>query len=160
MTQVRPAKLEDAEAIAQMIRAAWADKVAADSSGHQETPEKVRADLEKGCGWVVEKGGQIIATVRLVPHPTEQGVGEIKKLGVLPEHRNQGWGPKLMNVLEEKAPGLGLGELRLAVRHDQYRLVEWYGSLGYVLNPQLVYSAANPLTPPPFVLHKYLEVHP
>ncbi|HEU4740180.1 MAG TPA: GNAT family N-acetyltransferase [Meiothermus sp.] len=160
MTQIRMAQLEDAQAIAQMIRIAWAGKVAPDSSGHYETADKVRADLEKGYGWVVEQDGKIIATVRLVPHPSERGVGEIKKLGVLAEHRKQGWGPKLMEVLEEKAQALGLEELRLAVRHDQYRLVEWYGSLGYTLNPQLVYSAANPLTPPPFVLHKNLEVHP
>lgn len=160
MAHIRLAQREDASAIAQMIRTAWAGKVAPDSSGHQETAEKVRADLEKGYGWVVEWDGKIIATVRLVPHPFERGVGEIKKLGVLAEHRKQGWGPKLIGVLEEKAQALGLNELRLAVRHDQYRLVEWYSSLGYTLNPRLVYSAANPLTPPPFVLHKNLEVHP
>ena len=110
--------------------------------------------------WVVERVGLIIGTVRLVPLPFDRGVGEIKMLGVLAEHRKQGWGPKLIGVLEEKAQALGLNELRLAVRHDQYRLVEWYSSLGYTLNPRLVYSAANPLTPPPFVLHKNLEVHP
>lgn len=157
---IRPATLDDAEAIAQMVRQAWAGRVAPDSSGHRESAEKVRLDLQKGFGWVVVDDEQIVASVRLLPHPSEAGVGEIKKLGVLPEYRKRGWGPKLMEVLEEKARALGLVELRLAVRHDQYRLVEWYGSLGYVLNPSLVYSAANPLTPPPYVLHKYLEVHP
>lgn len=160
MLVIRPATLDDAEAIAQMVRRAWAGRVAPDSSGHRETAGKVRLDLQKGFGWVVVKGEQIVASVRLLPHPSEAGVGEIKKLGVLPEYRKQGWGPKLMEVLEHEARGRGFVELRLAVRHDQYRLVEWYGSLGYVLDASLVYSAANPLTPAPFVLHKYLEVHP
>ncbi len=158
MAQIRPARLEDAEAIAQVIRWAWAGKVAEGSSGHQETPEKVRADLEKGYGWVVEQNGKIVATVRLVPHPVERGVGEIKKLGVLPEHRKQGWGPKLMGVLEEKARALGIKELRLAVRHDQPRLVEWYAQFGFVHDPHLRYSSPNPLTPLPFVMRKTMEV--
>jgi len=50
VAHIRLAQLEDASAIAQMIRTAWAGKVAPDSSGHQETAEKVRADLEKGYG--------------------------------------------------------------------------------------------------------------
>jgi ribosomal protein S18 acetylase RimI-like enzyme len=160
MLVIRPATLDDAEAIAQMVRRAWAGRVAPDSSGHRETAGKVRLDLQKGSGWVVVDGEKVVASVRLLPHPSEAGVGEVRKLGVLPEYRKQGWGSKLVGVLEERARALGLKELRLAVRHDQYRLVEWYGSLGYVLDPSLVYSAANPLTPPPFVLHKYLEVHP
>lgn len=157
---IRPATLDDAAAIAQVVRQAWASRVAPDSSGHRESAETVRLDLQRGFGWVVVDGGRVVASVRLVPHPSEAGVGEIKKLGVLPEYRKRGWGPKLMERVEREAKALGLGELRLAVRHDQYRLVEWYGSLGYVLEPSLVYSAANPLTPPPFVLRKYLEVHP
>jgi len=152
------ATVDDCAAIAQMVRAAWAGKVAKNSSGHQETTEKVRKDLEQGFGWVVEENGQIVGSVRLVSHPLEVGVYEIKKLGVLPQYRKRGLAHQLMDMLLKKASQLHAKELRLAVRHDQYRLVEWYQQFGFQHSPKLVYSAANPNTPPPFVLAKKLEV--
>lgn len=156
--QIRSATLQDTEAIAAMIRAAWTGKVAPNSSGHKETAEKVQADLHKGYGWVVEEDGQIIATVRMTPHPTEVAVWEMKKLGVLPEFRKHGLGPKLVQVVFDKATDLGIGELRLAVRFDQYRLVEWYNQFGFVHDPLLKYSSPNPSNPPEFVMCKKLEV--
>lgn len=151
---VRRAAVEDALAIAGLIRQAWASRVAADSSGHRETADKVRADLEKGLGWVALEGEKIVATVRMTPHPAQAGVCEIKKLAVLPEYRKQGIGPRLLELLEREAKAQGIREIRLGVRHDQPRLVEWYASLGYVHDPALGYSSPNPLTPPPFVLYK------
>lgn len=156
--QIRPASLQDAEPIAAMIRAAWAGKVAPNSSGHKETAEKVEADLKKGLGWVVEDQGQIIATVRMTPHPIEPEIWEMKKLGVLPEFRKSGLGPKLVQIVLDKAHELGVGELRLAVRFDQYRLVEWYSQFGFVHDPDLKYSSSNPNNPPEFVLTKRIEV--
>lgn len=150
---MRPA---DAEAVARMVRRAWAGRVAPDSSGHLETAEKVLADLEHGRGFVAEAGGEVVASVRWVPHPGEEGVCEVHKLGVLPGYRKLGLGPKLLGLLEEDAARHGVREVRLAVRHDQYRLVEWYSAQGYVLDASLVYSSANPRTPPPFVLRKRL----
>lgn len=157
---IRPATTEDAEAIAQMIRLAWAGKVAPDSSGHQESPEKVRADLERGHAWVAEAGGKIVGTVRLVrhPHPLERGVWEVKKLGVLPEYRKLGLAHQLMDTLARKAFEVHAKELRLAVRHDQPRLLKWYTQFGFAYDATLQYSAANPNTPPPLVMSKKLEV--
>lgn len=156
--QIRPATFQDAEPIAAMIRAAWAGKVAANSSGHKESAEKVEADLSKGLGWVVEHQRQIIATVRITPHPFEADIWEMKKLGVLPEFRKSGLGPKLVQVVLDKASELGLKELRLAVRFDQYRLVEWYSQFGFVHDPALKYSTPNPSNPPEFVMCKKIEV--
>lgn len=156
--EIRPAQPEDAEAIAGLVRQAWAGKVAANSSGHQETPEKVRLDLQKGFAWVALEGEKVVGSVRLVRHPHEIGVWEIKKLGVLGEYRGQGLAHQLMEALFHKAFDVGAKELRLAVRHDQQRLVEWYGQFGFQLEPHLGYSAANPNTPAPFVLAKKLEV--
>jgi predicted N-acetyltransferase YhbS len=156
--QTRPATLQDAQAIAAMIRSAWAGKVAANSSGHKETAEKVAADLHKGLGWVVEQDGQMIATVRMTPHPREAGIWEMKKLGVLPGYRKHGLGPKLVQIVLDKASELGLKELRLAVRFDQYRLVEWYSQFGFVYDPALKYSTPNPNNPPEFVMYKKMEI--
>lgn len=158
--RIRPATPADAAVIALVVRQAWADRVARDSSGHKESPEQVRADLERGYGWVAEEGGEIVGTVRLVrhPHPLEWGVWEVKKLGVLPQYRKLGVAHQLMDVLARKAFEIHAKELRLAVRHDQPKLLKWYTQFGFAYDATLQYSAANPHTPPPFVMSKKLEV--
>ncbi|WP_299432894.1 GNAT family N-acetyltransferase [uncultured Meiothermus sp.] len=158
--QIRPATAADAETMAQMVRSAWAGKVAPDSSGHQESPEKVRADLERGYGWVAVEAGQVVGTVRLVRHPglPEHRIWEVKKLGVLPEYRKQGVAHRLMDAVARQALEVRARELRLAVRHDQPKLLKWYSQFGFAYDPSLQYSSANPNTPPPFVMSKKLEV--
>ena len=158
LVQIRPATLEDAEPIAQLVRQVWAGRVAANSSGHQETAAKVELDLQKGFGWVALEGESVVGSVRLMRHPHEIGVYEIKKLGVLSEYRKLGLAHQLMDTLFKKAFQVRAKELRLAVRYDQPRLVEWYQQFGFQHEPNLVYSAANPSTPPPFVMVKKLEV--
>lgn len=153
---LRLATLADAPAIAEMVLKAWAGKVAANSSGHQETPEKVVADLNNGRGFVFEDKGLIVASVRWVHHPTEAGACEVHKLGVLPEYRKLGLGAKLLEVLEADAKAHRIRQARLAVRFDQPRLVEWYTEQGYMLDASLVYSSPNPKSPPPYVLRKDL----
>jgi predicted N-acetyltransferase YhbS len=158
MVEIRLATSTDAEAIAQVVRSAWAGKVAADSSGHQETVEKVENDLGRGYAWLAEEEGRPVGTVRLTRHPHEIGVWEIKKLGVQAEYRKTGLGQQLMEAVLAKAMAMGAKEVRLAVRHDQPRLLEWYAQFGFVHDPKLRYSSPNPLTPLPFVMRKTLEV--
>lgn len=158
--QIRLATPADAEAIARLVRQAWADRVAPDSSGHQETAERVRADLERGYAWVALDGEEVVGTVRLVRHPDprERRIWEVRKLGVLPEYRKQGVAHRLMEVLARQAFEARARELRLAVRHDQPKLLKWYTQFGFVYDPGLRYSTPNPNTPPPFVMSKKLEV--
>lgn len=158
--QIRPATPADAEAVAQVVRRAWADRVAPDSTGHRESPEQVRADLERGYAWVALDGEAVVGTVRLVrhPHPLERGVWEVKKLGVLPEYRQQGVAHQLMDALLRQAFEVRARELRLAVRHDQPKLLKWYTQFGFSYDPSLRYSTPNPKTPAPFVMSKKLEV--
>lgn len=157
---IRLATTADAAAVAQVVRQAWADRVAPDSSGHQESPERVRADLERGYGWVALDGEAVVGTVRLVRHPDPLlcGVWEVRKLGVLPEYRQQGVAHRLMEALLRQAFELRVKELRLAVRHDQPKLLKWYTQFGFTYDPSLRYSTPNPQTPPPFVMSKKLEV--
>jgi predicted N-acetyltransferase YhbS len=160
LVQIRLATPADAEAVAQVVRRAWADRVAPDSSGHQESPAQVRADLERGHAWVALDGEAVVGTVRLVrhPHPLERGVWEVKKLGVLPEYRQQGVAHRLMEAVFRQAFELRARELRLAVRHDQPKLLKWYTQFGFSYDPSLRYSTPNPKTPAPFVMSKKLEV--
>lgn len=154
--RLRLATPADAESIAQVVRRAWADRVAPDSSGHRESPEQVRADLERGYGWVALDGAEVVGTVRLVRHPDPRlrGVWEVRKLGVLPEYRQQGVAHRLMEALLRQAFELRARELRLAVRHDQPKLLKWYTQFGFTYDPSLRYSTPNP----PFVMTKKLEV--
>lgn len=159
--QIRAATPADAPTIAGMIRAAWAGKVAENSSGHAETPEKVESDLKNGFGWVALDGEQLVGSVRLVRHPKVlefPGVFEVKKLGVLGEYRGLGVSHLLMEALLKKADQVLAKELRLAVRSDQPRLLEFYAQFGFVRDEAVSYSAANPNTPPPFVMVRRLEV--
>lgn len=158
--RIRPVTPADAAVVALVVRQAWADRVARDSSGHHESPEQVRADLELGYGWVALDGEAVVGTVRLVrhPHPLERGVWEVRKLGVLPEYRRQGVAHRLMEALLRQAFELRARELRLAVRHDQPKLLKWYTQFGFTYDPSLRYSTPNPQTPPPFVMSKKLEV--
>ncbi|MCX7602011.1 MAG: GNAT family N-acetyltransferase [Meiothermus sp.] len=160
LVQIRRATPADAEAIARMVRQAWADRVAPDSSGHQETAERVQADLGRGYAWVALDGEAVVGTVRLVRHPDpqERGVWEVKKLGVLPQYRRQGVAHRLMEAVGRQAFEVRARELRLAVRYDQPRLLEWYTQFGFVHDPSLRYSSPNPSTPPPFVMRRALEV--
>ncbi|GEM83274.1 GNAT family N-acetyltransferase [Meiothermus hypogaeus] len=158
--QIRLANPADAEAVAQLVRRAWADRVAPDSSGHQETAERVQADMARGYAWVALSGTEVVGTVRLVRHPDprERGVWEVRKLGVLPEYRKQGVAHRLMEVLARRAFEVRARELRLAVRHDQPKLLKWYTQFGFTYDPGLRYSTPNPNTPPPFVMVRRLEV--
>lgn len=158
---IRPATLNDCETIAALVRSAWAGKVAPNSSGHFFTSERAQTELSSGYGWLALENEKAIGTVLLVRHPKPQlnpGVWEVKKLGVLPEYRKSGIAHLLLDSLLKKADQLLAKEIRLAVRSDQPRLVEWYQQFGFVVDPTLEYSAANPNTPPPFVMVKYLEV--
>lgn len=155
---LRPALPDQADLLAQLVRQCWQGRVHPDSSGHSESAQRVLADLERGWGLVLWADDQPVGSVRWVPHPTEPGVVEVKKLAVLATWRGQGLGQVLMRAVEQRACLQGQGEMRLAVRHDQPRLLDWYAQLGFQHQPSLLYSAANPHSPPPFVMHKILEV--
>ena len=159
--QIRSATAADAQIVAMMVREAWAGKVAENSSGHAETPEKVEQDLKHGFGWVALDGERVVASVRLVRHPKVleyPGVFEVKKLGVLPEYRKFGISQLLMEALLKKADQVLAKEIRLAVRPDQPKLLEFYTQFGFAHDPNLEYSSPNPETAPPFVMVKKLEV--
>ncbi len=150
---LRDARPEDAELLAHLTREAWAGKVAPDSSGHRETPERVRADLASGGGLVMELGGEPVGSVRWRALPE---AWEVMRLGLLPAYRGRGLSTWLMNELTYRALTGGAPELRLAVRTDQPRLAEYYEGLGFAADPGLEYSRANPDNPPPVVMRKRL----
>jgi hypothetical protein len=51
----------------------------------------------------------------------------------------------------------GIRELRLAVRNDQPKLIDFYTAFEFALAVELEYTHANPLEPAPFVMRRLLR---
>ena len=153
---LRDATPDDATLVARLTREAWAGIVAPDSTGHREDEARVLRDLETGGGLIMEIDGEPVGSVRWHALPDE-GAWEVKRLGLLPAHRGRGLSTWLMNEVTNRAAASGVEDLRVAVRTDQPALVRYYERMGYVLEPDLEYSGANPDNPPPVVLRRLLS---
>ena len=81
---------------------------------------------------------------------------ELKRIGVLAEYRGRGIAQKLTIQAVQIAQQAGVTDLRLAVRVDQPQLVKAYELVGFRVDETLIYSHANPLSPPPVVMRLYL----
>lgn len=153
---VREATLDDAQLIADLTRAAWAEKVAVTSSGHRETAVRALQDLQNGGGFILLKDDVPIGSVRWVPVESEPDVWEIMRMGVSPAHRGAHLSQHLLEAVIHRALASDVTELRLGVRADQERLLDLYAAYGFELAPELEYSHANPLEPSPTVMRRML----
>ncbi len=154
---LRDATSQDAELIAALTRAAWVGKPA-NSSAHQETAEVVLKSLKDGEIIIMELGGKPIGAVRIYPvfdHGFPVAL-EMARLAVLPEYRGRGLSTWLTNEVMIRATQRGIEELRLAVRTDEPGLVKFYERIGFFTDSSITYSHANPNSPKPITMRKYL----
>lgn len=140
---IREASPDDAELIADLTCNAWAGKVAAGSSGHHETGARVLDDLRLGGGFILLVDNVAAGSVRWLPMDTEHDVWEIVRMGVTQAFRGQSLSQHLLEAVIHQALGCDVTELRLAVRTDQQRLIDFYAALGFELAPELEYSRDN-----------------
>jgi ribosomal protein S18 acetylase RimI-like enzyme len=154
---VREATADDAQLIADLTRAAWAGKVSVTSSGHRETAVKVADHLRDGGGFILLDGDKPIGSVRWLPRDAEPDVWEILRMGVLPEYRGTNLSQYLLEAVIHHALAAGIEELRLAVRSDQPKLIDFYTAYEFELAAELEYSHANPLEPAPLVMRRLLR---
>jgi ribosomal protein S18 acetylase RimI-like enzyme len=152
-TKVRAAAPEDAALVLQITLTAWQGKVHPSSSVFRETVSDVAQQLVEGGGCILYIAEAPVGSVRFSPVP---GAWEVRRMGVLPEHRGQGLALAMMNSVVAEAVRRSVSELRLAVRHDQPRLVEFYAGMGFVPAPEIEYAHANPASPPPTVMRRAL----
>ncbi len=115
--------------------------------GASEMPAAVLKDLARGVRvWVARRvdapavapvagqagvrgsHGESAGVVRALP--AEPGTWEVKRLGVLPEHRRQGVATRLLRAVEEAAAQAGVGRLRLFCVVERH-LPPFYARLGY-----------------------------
>jgi GNAT superfamily N-acetyltransferase len=61
----------------------------------------------------------------------EPGIGEIKRMYVVPEHQGQGVGRMLLKALEAEARNMGFERLRLDTGNRQTAAIALYRSAGY-----------------------------
>ena len=154
---VRAANDEDAQLIASLTRACWSGKVAVTSSGHRETAVRVLEDLRRGGGFVLLVHGEPVGSVRYSPLDHEPDVWEISRMGVLPRCRGSNLSQHLLEAVIHHAQDSGAEELRLAVRSDQPKLIDFYSAFEFELAEELEYSHANTVEPPPLVMRRLLR---
>lgn len=154
---VRAANDEDAQLIASLTRACWSGKVAVTSSGHRETAVRVMEDLRRGGGFVLLQNGEPVGSVRYGPLDHEPDIWEISRMGVLPRCRGSNLSQHLLEAVIHHAQDSGAEELRLAVRSDQPKLIDFYSAFEFELAEELEYSHANPVEPPPLVMRRLLR---
>jgi ribosomal protein S18 acetylase RimI-like enzyme len=153
---VREAHTDDAQLIAKLTRAAWASRVAVTSSGHRETAVRVLQDLQQGGGYILMLDDEPVGSVRWVPVDSELHIWEIVRMGVLPAYRGERLSQHLLEAVIHRALASDINELRLAVRNDQAKLLDLYAAFGFEIAPELEYTRANPVEPPPTVMRRLL----
>jgi len=154
---VREATAEDASLIAELTRAAWAGKVHVTSGGHRETAVCVADHLRDGGGFILLVDGQAVGSLRWLPLDAEPDVWEILRVGVLPAFRGTNLSQHLLEAVIHHALETGIEELRLAVRNDQPKLIDFYTAFEFTLAEELEYTHANPLEPAPLVMRRMLR---
>jgi predicted N-acetyltransferase YhbS len=128
---IRPAALDDAEQIASVLRASFAEFNGVfdpPSGALAETRESIERKLSESSAFVAEISGAIIGCVFCRPE------GEdfyLYRLAVLPEHRGSGAGRTLVRTVEEEAATRGFGVVRLGTRLAVPKNVGYYQALGY-----------------------------
>lgn len=78
---------------------------------------------------VMDRNGQVIASVGLQPH--EPGICELRKMYVLPAHRGHGIGRDLLSHAIRKARELGFKEIRLETATVLKEAVIMYERAGF-----------------------------
>jgi GNAT superfamily N-acetyltransferase len=154
---VREATNDDARLIAELTRSAWAGKVNVTSSGHRETAVLVAQHLRDGGGFVLLIDEVPVGSVRWLPLDAEPDVWEIVRMGVIAERRGSNLSQHLLEAVIHHGLTCGVEELRLAVRSDQPKLIDFYAAFEFELAEELEYSHANPMEPPPLVMRRLLR---
>lgn len=151
---LRAATPEDAALIGRLTREAWTGRVSANSSAYRESDADIAQQITEGGGFILCLEDTPIGSARYSP---VDGAWEVRRVGVLPPYRGKGYSLLLMEAVTALARERDIAELRLAVRHDQPRLIAFYGEMGYELAPDTEYQHPNPLAPqPPTVMRRSL----
>lgn len=153
---IREASLDDAPLLAHLTRASWAEKVAPESAGHLEDSDKVAHELSQGGGFILLVDEEPAGSVRWLPIDADGQTWEMRRMGILPAFRGSALSQHLLEAVIHHAQAAGIQELRLGIRADQARLVDFYLAYAFELAPELDYTQVNPTEEVPLVLRRFL----
>ncbi|MVA76352.1 tRNA (adenosine(37)-N6)-threonylcarbamoyltransferase complex ATPase subunit type 1 TsaE [Auraticoccus sp. F435] len=122
---------EDAEAIVEVIRAAFAARPPVDppSTADRETAETVRETLRRGSGVTAWVGERLAGVILLVPRP--DGVATLQRVSVHPDFQRLGLAGEMVAAAHRLAAELGCREVELLAREEFPALVDWWLRRGY-----------------------------
>lgn len=98
-----------------------------------------RSRVEGRECWLLERHGELLATVTFSPHHQtagcpwfdRPGVASFGQLAVDPAFQRYGLGGRLLDLVEARAAATGASDLALATAEQASDLIAWYARRGY-----------------------------
>jgi ribosomal protein S18 acetylase RimI-like enzyme len=131
ISSIRPAEVNDAGAIADLVRLAFSAQprpTNPPSSALRETAATIAEHLARGGGAVLESNGAIVGVVLW---NEEDGALYISRLSIHPARRRQGLARMLMDETEREARRRGLPRMTLGVRLELEENRQFFKSCGF-----------------------------
>jgi len=100
-----------------------------------QTLQELWAHPERGCLWLIKKEQAVAGYIYLAFYFSIEFGGRtafIDELFVLPEHRGQGIGSKIIHLVEEQCRQLKLKAIHLEAERTNERATALYLNLGFV----------------------------
>lgn len=137
---VRPALESEAAVVASLIRESFAGQAEALRLSPADCPDYVAFEtnsgvqrrMAAGCEVVLAYSGRMTVGTISYDHSGGAGLGEIMRLAVLPSHRRNGYGRRLMRYAERRLVNAGATAARLSIVAQFTKLQAYYETLGYV----------------------------
>ena len=131
------ADMGDAELVSQLLRRCFEEQAQILGLTQEscpryvafETPDVTRKRMVKGERVLIACcGDQLVGTVSF---DRREQSGELKRLGVLPTHRGNGYGTMLVEVVERELSAEGVERIELSLVAQFGHLQRFYERLGY-----------------------------
>ncbi len=145
-TTIREAAAEDIPLLVRLIRGAFTDVAQRfeltpennPTHGSNCTADQVQSAMGKGQRFFILEQDQTPCGCVAIESLAE-GVGKIRRLGVLPGFRGRGLGETLVHHILGVAREMGAGRVEIGIIAAETHLRDWYGRLGFVVEKEGVF---------------------
>lgn len=127
---IRPARLEEAADISEIVRQAYTPWIAVVGRRPRPMDDDYEERCRKGHAWLLDIGGKPVGVVIV---EEVDGALFLHNIAVAPQEQHRGFGRLLMHFIEEEALRRGFREVRLTTTVAMQRNVDLYRSLEYVI---------------------------
>jgi ribosomal protein S18 acetylase RimI-like enzyme len=127
-TDIRAARTEDADAVAQVVDAAYRKYV--ERIGRKPAPmlASYPALIEHDAVFVLTEGQLVCGVLVLAP---QEGYMLLENIAIHPDVQGKGLGRRMMAFAEDRARAAGLSEMRLYTNERMVENLGYYRHLGY-----------------------------